>query len=349
MTERMTLKFVLILGLLTMIMLSAAACSSRTYAEAMPQIADVAGSEQKIELPSLVIHAKRLLSTNGAEAVYEVTADYTFHNPGPECTVRFSLPAGSLRQGNMTSGVTEVFEDGNPVKISSTSTDLSMGGQANGWGTTFEADGIKNIRFKYYIDPSVSYVDGTLPDGRGREQVVTKAQNIFFSTFEELVLPIDFDVEWVEWTGSLQVEIDLGENIPDAMVRAYPAGYEYDGRILRWDLDTPTSTSEFTAGFMRIADCLYKLEDAKQVVRTLTDRSDAGYLKGLTGPERGWYLRIARNGIFAKHGFHFSRAAKEYFDSLAWYAPNPDYSDALLSDEDKEMIGFILKAEQRYK
>ena len=53
-------------------------------------------------------------------------------------------------------------------------------------------------------------------------------------------------------------------------------------------------------------------------------------------------LRITRNTVFAKHGREFkTKQMKEYFESQIWYSKNPQYSDQLLTDRDKDLISII--------
>jgi len=53
-------------------------------------------------------------------------------------------------------------------------------------------------------------------------------------------------------------------------------------------------------------------------------------------------LRIARNTVFAKYGREFkTQQMKEYFESQLWYSINPQYSDQLLTDSEKDLIRII--------
>ncbi len=351
MSKRVSIWFLPVSGLVIILMLIPAACSGGTYADPVHHVTNSNSLQQKIELPSLEIHGKRHASPGGAEAVYEVTAEYVFHNPGPACNVRFNLPAGYLKQDNMATGITEVYEDDQPVNLinGKTGTDLSLSSQSDCWRTGFKEDGVKNIRFKSSLAPEEKYIDGTINTGTGNDLLVTRAEKVFFATLEEITLPIKSDIDWVDWTGTIEVEIDIGEDIPEAMITAYPGNYKFDGRKLRWRLDASTTTGEITAGIMTVADCLYRMDDAREVVRALSDDSYVGYLNNLTDMQRAWHLRIARNGIFAKHGFEFSKTLQEYFESLAWYKVNPDYADNLLTNEDRDMIRLLMKAEQKYR
>jgi len=70
------------------------------------------------------------------------------------------------------------------------------------------------------------------------------------------------------------------------------------------------------------------------------------YLKTLNKKE----LRVERNTIFAKYGYDFkSEDLKNYFESTEWYQVNPNYSEDLISEDDKIMIEYILSLEQNKK
>lgn len=56
-------------------------------------------------------------------------------------------------------------------------------------------------------------------------------------------------------------------------------------------------------------------------------------------------LRIARNEIYARHGYIFkSEDLQDYFSSQAWYSPNPNYTDNLSAVE-KANVEFIKEHE----
>ncbi len=59
-------------------------------------------------------------------------------------------------------------------------------------------------------------------------------------------------------------------------------------------------------------------------------------------------LRILRNTIFARHGRTFQDPALQaHFEKQWWYAPNPNYSDAMLTDDDRKMVAQIARAEAK--
>jgi hypothetical protein len=146
--------------------------------------------------------------------------------------------------------------------------------------------------------------------------------------------------------GSLEVEIDLGRPAPAALITGSPKGFSFDGRRLTWRLGVTPRKAVFRVGVMRIADALFRMDDAKEVVRTLSDESYSGYKKDLSRRARRWFMRVARNGIFAKYGYIFRGRLDDFFSALAWYKPNPGYSDDLLTQEDRDMIKFIIEVER---
>lgn len=59
-------------------------------------------------------------------------------------------------------------------------------------------------------------------------------------------------------------------------------------------------------------------------------------------------LRLLRNTIYAQYGRQFEATdLQSYFDKQWWYEPNPDYSDALLTVEDKQALKFIKQVKSR--
>lgn len=59
----------------------------------------------------------------------------------------------------------------------------------------------------------------------------------------------------------------------------------------------------------------------------------------LIAPEE---LVLVRNEVFARYGRVFKTdAIREHFEAQDWYAPNPDYSDTLLTENDKANADLI--------
>jgi hypothetical protein len=67
------------------------------------------------------------------------------------------------------------------------------------------------------------------------------------------------------------------------------------------------------------------------------------YLSKLSPTE----LQITRNEIFAHYGRPFTTEwLKKYFNEKPWYKENPNYSDQLLTENDKKNMEIILKVEK---
>ena len=59
-------------------------------------------------------------------------------------------------------------------------------------------------------------------------------------------------------------------------------------------------------------------------------------------------LRLMRNAVYARHGMMFkSMDLQSLWECYAWYRPNPDYSDDLLTDTDRANIKLIQEFERR--
>ncbi len=57
-------------------------------------------------------------------------------------------------------------------------------------------------------------------------------------------------------------------------------------------------------------------------------------------------LNTLRNSIYAQYGREFKSAGlQHYFNQQWWYEPNPDYSDKMLTEEDKKAIKILHKYE----
>jgi hypothetical protein len=293
-----------------------------------------------------VVQAERIHPAKINKAIYRVTAEYSFRNPGVKCSVRFAIPEGYI---NTVPGEgCEIFEDGKPVAIPAISgTDsatVGVTGRDSGWRTQFAQGQVKKIALKYYIEPVEKDGTGTI-EVKGEKRTITKAAKIFPPVVEELVVPVGLGTEAIDITGKLRVEIDCGRSLPQGYITGEPEGFKCEGGRIIWQGDLSGKRKAFKVGVMHIADGLYSLDDAKRVVRSIADKSYSGYIKGLSSDERKGFLRIARNGVFARHGFIFKGELYEYFKNLAWYKPNPKYDDALLTTEDSDIVRLILEAE----
>ena len=60
-------------------------------------------------------------------------------------------------------------------------------------------------------------------------------------------------------------------------------------------------------------------------------------------------LSLARNEIYARHGYIFkTKQYKDYFSAKWWYKPNKYFSERWLSSTENYNIAFLLKAEKNY-
>jgi hypothetical protein len=58
-------------------------------------------------------------------------------------------------------------------------------------------------------------------------------------------------------------------------------------------------------------------------------------------------LQKLRNEVYARHGKVFKdKALQNYFSSLAWYKPNPDYRESMLTPIERENVKLIAKYEE---
>lgn len=63
-----------------------------------------------------------------------------------------------------------------------------------------------------------------------------------------------------------------------------------------------------------------------------------------------WYLKVARNEIYARHGRAFKSAdLRCYFEKQPWYSVNPNYSDNMLNNFEKKNAITILNLEKQIK
>ena len=75
-----------------------------------------------------------------------------------------------------------------------------------------------------------------------------------------------------------------------------------------------------------------------QLESKLTDSDLTNLSKGV--------LRLMRNAIYARHGRIInSYDLQYYFDNSPWYKPNPNFTEDLLTKEEKDCIEYILKKE----
>ncbi len=68
----------------------------------------------------------------------------------------------------------------------------------------------------------------------------------------------------------------------------------------------------------------------------------------ILGNRSPYELNLMRNEIYAVHGKIFQDAfLKAYFEGRAWYKPRADYSDALLTDLERQNLAIIEKYQKR--
>jgi hypothetical protein len=61
-------------------------------------------------------------------------------------------------------------------------------------------------------------------------------------------------------------------------------------------------------------------------------------------------LRIARNSIYAFHGYIFkTKQLQDYFSSQYWYEPNPNFNESDFSEFDRQNIKNITDEENKRK
>lgn len=71
---------------------------------------------------------------------------------------------------------------------------------------------------------------------------------------------------------------------------------------------------------------------------------DVSDIYGLSRSEAGFM----RNEIYARHGYIFkTEPYKSYFESQSWYHPNPNFSENLLSAEEKEKVNALINYEKQ--
>lgn len=83
----------------------------------------------------------------------------------------------------------------------------------------------------------------------------------------------------------------------------------------------------------------------------LSDSDTHRYTRSELSSLSSWELRIARNEIYARHGYIFeSDDLREHFENCGWYSPNPRFSpgefdDSLLNDIERANVDLISSME----
>lgn len=95
-----------------------------------------------------------------------------------------------------------------------------------------------------------------------------------------------------------------------------------------------------TAGVAKASeDTAAKANEEQHVMLTAVKNRTAWQLYPDMSKEE---LRLMRNSIFARYGRAFqSKDLQQYFLKTDWYEVNPDYTDALLTEQDKEELKLI--------
>jgi hypothetical protein len=58
-------------------------------------------------------------------------------------------------------------------------------------------------------------------------------------------------------------------------------------------------------------------------------------------------IRILRNEIYARHGRIFKdKTLQQYFETQAWYHPNPDFKDEMLNEVETQNLAKLKEAEE---
>ncbi|WP_345240392.1 YARHG domain-containing protein [Pontibacillus salipaludis] len=161
------------------------------------------------------------------------------------------------------------------------------------------------------------------------------------------------------------IEIDANEAKAKLFANGKDTGYQTGDVILFGPVNLDGSTvvwveKEFSTGLAKSemipirdhSSILFNIEEP-QVSGSLTNETSVRSLYLLPNSAtqklsaadiQGWSsyeLRLARNEIFARHGYIFQSAdLRSYFSSLSWYVPDPNY-DGTLSDIEEYNVDFI--------
>ncbi len=308
-----------------------------------------ASQDVKPSIDLLSENVKAVRVDSGGDVYYRIDVEYCLRNPGGECSVRFGLPSDYISGLSGNDADWQVVEDGTPVRLADFSrygeSSLELQSPEYGWRSRFVQGQVKTIRLSYKLSPETRE-SGDGAEFGDEELPITGCADIFAPVIEEISLPTGFDAEWVNRVGGLDVRIDVGRGVPRSLLRGIPNGYKSNGGKLIWRIDKPIRGAEFKLYIIRVADGLYRKADMTEVIRRLTDRNYSGYIKGLTEAQRRRYLRIVRNGIFARHGFVFSGDLADYFGKISWYNPDPGYTDDVLTQDEIDMIQAVIEAEK---
>ena len=305
-----------------------------------------------LEKPEVIIQAQLIRAKKvniEGDSLFEVVIDYKFHNPGRACTVRFDIPE-KFRNQNESIHNFRIWEDGTQIDINSLESwnkeTFGLNGGNASWGSEFKSGADKIITSKYYLVPRIRTIHGEVDYGFDDNTTVTGLHHIYYSTVEEISLPVEFSSDWFTGDWDVDIQIDFGEPIFAPMLIAAPSGYDFNGRRIHW-AGKASDSKFYKAGVMNIAEAFSEIGHAKEFSRSISDRSYVGYIENLNSAEKKRLLRIARNGVFAKYGYNFKGEMASYFGSLAWYKKNPDFTEELLTQEDRDIVKLLLSTENR--
>lgn len=211
------------------------------------------------------------------------------------------------------------------------------------WSVPFKAGQIRTISHRYRGDlgssvagrfdpPSVSFFDYILTTGRNWKGPIQE--------FHLVITP----------TGGMRPSDIYGVSLP---------GLKPDGDSFRLDLSNFTPHQELFISLLNDferhplkspANWInpgFKLKSSKEVLphsdsRALTEAD----LKGRSARD----LTLMRNEIYARKGRPFQDPElRKYFSSQQWYKPNPQYTDANLTEIESRNVRIILDYQKRHR
>lgn len=138
-------------------------------------------------------------------------------------------------------------------------------------------------------------------------------------------------VPFIGWSESQKNELINDRPIVQNTEQVYPTASIQEGG----SFSEPISTTE--PATRESADSSFIFESSSTTLLT------NGELDGLTKEQ----LRLARNEIYARHGYIFSsQDLNEYFSGKTWYQPSSQFDDSQLTEVEKANINFIKSYEE---
>ena len=133
------------------------------------------------------------------------------------------------------------------------------------------------------------------------------------------------------WGNTSSIYLDFEGNTFYATVRTV-------GNDLKWSLSMEKDH------FVRLEDAPSEEEPDNTEYWFDTSYIDEASLSENTREDIMW----ARNEIYARHGYIFqNKEIQAAFEATDWYVPNPNYSDSLLNDIEKENLDTIISYEKK--